>query len=86
LNFFRLLANLLTLVPGETFGPDTINVLLHIKHSITEQKLLDQFVCQLLWKLLRSRANMERKVEIFQALKSCFTQNLIHFSSHLGFD
>jgi hypothetical protein len=61
-------------------------VLLHIKHNITEQKLLDQFVAQFLWKLLKTKASIERKLEIFQVLKSCFTQNLIHFSSHLGFD
>jgi len=86
LNFFKLLANLLLLVPSEVFGPDTINVLLQIKHNITEQRLLDQFVCHLLWKLLKSKASTERRIEIFQVLKSCFTQNLIHFSSHLGFD
>lgn len=81
-----MLANLLTLVPGELFDPSTIKVLLHIKHNITEQKLLDQFVCQFLWKLLRSKATVERKLEIFQVLRNCFTQNLIHFSLQLGFD
>lgn len=57
INFFKLLGNLLTVIPGELFDSNTIKVLLHIKHNITEQKLLDQFVGQLLWRLLKSKAN-----------------------------
>lgn len=76
----------MSIIPAELFDSNTIKVLLHIKHSITEQKLLDQFVGQLLWRLLSSKANLSEKWEIFQSLKNCFTQNLIHFSVHLGFD
>lgn len=86
LHFFKQLGSLLAVIPGELFDNNTINVLLHIKHSITEQKLLDQFVAQLLWRLLHSLAPLDLKLEVLQALRSCFTQNLIHFAAHLGFD
>ena len=64
----------------------TIKILNTIKQSITDQKLLDKFFSELLWKMLSSNVSIARKMEILTSIKTCFTQNLAHFSQLLGLD
>lgn len=65
---------------------NTIKILNTIKQSITDQKLLDKFFSELLWKLLDSKISIDRKIEVVSIIKTCFTQNLAHFSQILGLD
>lgn len=65
---------------------NTIKILNSIKQSITDQRLLDKFFSELLWKLLDSKICIERKIEVFSIVKICFTHNLDHFSPIIGLD
>lgn len=63
-NYFKLISNLICEVPQDIFDESTIKVILHIKHTITDTQLLDQYFSDLLWPLLQSQIALARKEEL----------------------
>jgi len=58
----------------------------HIKHTITDANLLDQYFSDFLWPLLYAKIPIARKEEILEIIKNAFTQNIAHYSTQIGLD
>ena len=73
-------------MPRNIFDENTIKSILHIRHTITDSNLLDQYFSDFLWPLLFANISIARKEEILEIIKNAFTQNIGHYSTQIGLD
>lgn len=57
---FKILSTLISNT-GNIFDKNSIKSILHIKHTITDSQLLDQYFSDFLWPMIVSKSDMERK-------------------------
>lgn len=84
--YFKQISQLICDIEKNIFDENTIKSILHIKHTITDQSLLDQYYSDFLWPLLHANIPLVRKEEILEIIKNAFTQNIAHYSTQIGLD
>jgi hypothetical protein len=73
-------------ISSNVFDENSVKSLLHVKHTITDTQLLDQYFSDFLWPMIGCSTDWERIQEVTEIIKNACAQNVAHYQSVIGFD